>query len=158
MTDSPTSTDVVLVAPESIVEAPKLGRPTKYTPERVELILTYLRQGNTRKTAGRASGISHETFSQWLREHPDFSEQVTQAEQEAVAKAVEMVLSAAFKGQWGAAAWWLERRHPQEWGKVDRLELYAQVREWARGMNLDEEEVEQQARQVLKEIRSASRQ
>lgn len=135
----------------------KPGRKTKYVPERIERILGYLRDGNTRKTAGQASGISHETFCQWLHRYPEFSEQVTRAEAEAETTAVQTVLSAAIKGQWGAAAWWLERRRHEEWGKKDRIEMLHQVRELARTVNESEDAAVAQAEQILRELRSQAR-
>ena len=34
-----------------------------------------------------------------------------------------MIDNAAIDGTWQAAAWKLERRYPDEWGRRDRLEL-----------------------------------
>jgi hypothetical protein len=149
---------MVVVAPESVIERRGPGQPTKYTPDRVSRILDALREGNTRKVAGHAGGISHETFSQWLHRHPEFAESVTCAESDAERKAVQAVLSAALHGQWQAAAFWLERRRNKEWGKVDRTEVYTQVRELAVANNLDPDEAIDQMRVVLREIRSAARQ
>lgn len=51
----------------------------------------------------------------------EFFESVKKAEAQAVARNVAVIQSAA-KDSWQAAAWWLERKYPQEWGKKDRLE------------------------------------
>lgn len=91
------------------------GRPGKYTPDRRKRILEALRQGNTRRVAVALAGISYETFCDWMRKHPDFSEQCKNAEAEAELASVQIIRKAAID-TWQAAAWWLERRRPEEWG------------------------------------------
>lgn len=135
----------------------KIGRPSKYTPERVAQILEYLRVGNTRGTAGQASGISKETFCQWLNTYPDFADQVKEAEAEAVTLHVGNIANAAAKGTWQASAWILERRHYQDWGKKDRIELVNNVRQLAKDSGIDESDAVDQAEQILRELRSQAR-
>lgn len=156
--DAPnTSTALVVIAPDRAATPRGPGQPTKYTPERIARILGYLRLGNTRKAAGLASGISHETFSQWLNRYPEFSEAVENAEAEAELAHVGNVLQAAGKGAWQASAWWLERRRHDSWGRKDRIELIASVRELARSHDIDEDMAALQAEQILKELRSQAR-
>lgn len=93
------------------------GRPTKWTPERTQRLLTALGEGNTRRTACALAGLSEDTFGRRMLSHADFAAQVTQKEAEAEAKAVATVLRAS-RETWQAAAWWLERKH----GWVRRLE------------------------------------
>lgn len=135
----------------------KGGRPSKYTPERVAQILEYLRVGNTRGTAGQASGISHQTFAVWLREYPDFAEQVKTAEQEAVAMHLQNIVNAAAKGSWQASAWVLERRHYADWGKKDRIELVRSVEQMAKDNGIDKDAAVSQAELYLLELRSQAR-
>jgi len=123
------------------------SRTNKYEPERVEKIVQALKAGNTRRCASALVGINENTFTQWMKAHLDFREQVTQAEAEAEARNVAMVAKAAAehdvtitkhkvvkdgKGnvtceitetitrkEWDAQAaeWWLERRKPQDYGR-----------------------------------------
>lgn len=160
VSDSPSSTgtDMVLIAPESVIAGRGVGRPTKYTPETVDTILGLLRSGNTRRTACLASGVSVAQFSVWLNQYPEFAEDCQRAEQEAIASRVGTILQAADKGAWQAAAWWLERRHPKDWAKTDRIEIINSVRQMARIAGLDEDEAAEQAQQILRELRSANRQ
>lgn len=97
-----------------------MPRTSKRTPERVKKICDLLRNGNTRKTAFTLAGISHETFARWLSNR-EFRELVENAEEEAVARNVAMVVSAG-KKNWQAAAWWLERRRPDEFGSVQKIQ------------------------------------
>lgn len=118
-----------------------MGRPTKRTPERVKRILALLKSGNTRTCAANASGISKETFYEWLREFPDFADAVTRAESEAEAAHVATIKRAAtvhkvverrttvsdkdgtttievvrYEYDWRAAETWLKRRRRADWG------------------------------------------
>lgn len=88
----------------------------KYTPEVVEAICVSIRDGCTQKDAALAAGISEETFYEWIKSKPEFSESLKKADGEMVRSAVGCIRKAAESGQWTAAAWLLERRHPQNFG------------------------------------------
>lgn len=91
-----------------------MARPTKYTPERVQRIVETLRGGNTRRAAAWAGGIEIDTFHQWLKRYPAFSDAVKTAEADAELAMVERVRLASVD-TWQAAAWWLERKLKQDW-------------------------------------------
>lgn len=99
------------------------GRPTKYTPENVELILDAIRTGAPFTHACRYGGISFETFNEWRKQYSEFSEQVKEAEGEAVKGWLDQIETAAKNGSWQAAAWKLERRYPHEFGRRDRMPI-----------------------------------
>jgi hypothetical protein len=90
------------------------GRPTKYTEQNVNRILDALRGGNTRRASCAAGNISQDTFANWLRDHSAFSDAVEKAEGEAELRNLAVIQDAT-KTTWQAAAWWLERKHKQEW-------------------------------------------
>jgi transposase len=98
-----------------------VGRPTKRTPETEKKILDILRAGNTRKTAYSVVGVSDTAFANWLN-NLDFLEAVKKAEEEAVARNVAVINQAAQKS-WQAAAWWLERKRPEEWRERKSINL-----------------------------------
>lgn len=104
------------------------GRPSKLTPARRELILEALRQGSTRTAAAAAAGIDKSTLFEWLRIFPIFSDAVKKAEAEAELSSVQTIRKAA-ADTWQAAAWWLERRRPAEWGNshVVRVRLEREI-------------------------------
>jgi hypothetical protein len=104
------------------------GRRSKYTPETVDKLTQAIRLGATYKLACDYAGISQETFSQWMNGKPEFSEAVKDAEGEGAVKLLAVIERAAngVKGDngeyiltpvWQAAAWKLERRYPQMYGK-----------------------------------------
>lgn len=105
-----------------------MGRPSKFTIERRKRILEALRQGNTRKVAVALAAINYDTFCEWLRQYPEFSEQIKNAEAEAELASVKIIRKAAIT-TWQAAAWWLERRRPEEWATshVVRVRLEREV-------------------------------
>ncbi len=104
------------------------GRRSKLTPEVQETICRYVRQGLTYETAARAAGISESTFYRWRArgekaqrgKFRQFWEAVKKAEAEAEQRLVERILAAS-RDSWQAAAWILERRYPDRWGRRDRV-------------------------------------
>lgn len=91
-----------------------MARPTKYTPERVKRIVDALRGGNTRRAAAWAGGVDIDTFHEWLKRYPAFSDAVKTAEADAELAMVERVRLASVD-TWQAAAWWLERKQKPDW-------------------------------------------
>jgi hypothetical protein len=101
------------------------GRPSKYTPTTVGKFCRAVAEGLPYKSDAAAAGISHETVCQWQRQFPEFSEAVQLALAKAEVALVRLIRRAAARGTWQAAAWLLERRYPEHWGRRDRL--HAQI-------------------------------
>ena len=80
-----------------------------------------LEAGNTRAAAARGAGISYECLRLWIRrgekektgKHRILARTVEQAEAQAEREAVAEIRAAWQRGEWRAAAWWLERRRPE---------------------------------------------
>ena len=108
-----------------------MPRRTKLTDRLQADFLAAIRAGVPVRHACGALGIHEATFYRWLR-HPApryraFSEAVERAREEAYLGAVAN-LRAAMREDWRAAAWYLERRHPEEWGRPYRdPERYGRV-------------------------------
>lgn len=96
---------------------------SKKSDSRVEVLLTALRSGNTRRTAASYAEISHETFYRWFNEDVTFHDAVEKAEADAEARAVAIVIRAAQGGTWQAAAWWLERRRQNDYALHSKVEV-----------------------------------
>lgn len=92
-------------------------RRTKYTPERRDIIVDGVRNGLTYRLAAAKAGIHEDTVTDWKSKHPDFSERLLVAEAEAAQEALVRIGSAS-KDDWRAAAWILEHRHPNDYGKT----------------------------------------
>lgn len=115
-----------------------MGRPSKISNEIKHKIITAIRAGNYIETASAYAGISKSTLYDWLRrgerekqrveknprykirksEQPfvDFSDAVEKALAEAEVRDVAIIAKAA-EEQWQAAAWRLERKFPDRWGR-----------------------------------------
>ena len=104
-----------------------------------DAIVDLLKRGNYISTTAKAVGISPLTISAWIRkgnelanEERDLDEtelmfvnfaiEVEKARGFAEVQNVEVIRKAS-QDNWTAAAWWLERTNPQNWGKVQRTEI-----------------------------------
>jgi hypothetical protein len=107
------------------------GREPKLTPDVLARLVEAISNGNTRKNAAAYAGVHPSTLRKWLakgkkrltRTNGDYVSlfaAIKKAEAEAVDKHVRLISSAADK-HWQAAAWWLERKYPDEWGSDKRL-------------------------------------
>lgn len=93
-----------------------MGRPSKYTPETVAVILEALGKGATHELACQAGGISHQTFAEWMRLYPEFLDGIKRVEAEAAQRWLAFIEASAPK-EWQAAAWLLERRYHQSYSR-----------------------------------------
>lgn len=94
-----------------------MARPTKYNDQTVSAVVQAIGMGATYELAAQYAGISYETFNTWQKQKPQFSEAVKKAEGEAAVKWLAKIEKAASDGSWQAAAWKLERRYPEQYGR-----------------------------------------
>ncbi|MDQ0417907.1 transposase [Croceifilum oryzae] len=108
----------------------KKGRPEKLTDEIQQKIVDSLRMGNYIETAASYSGISKTTLYDWLKKgareetgkYMVFSNAVQVAMAEAEMRDVAVIAQAS-KDNWQAAAWRLERKYPNRWGRKTQHEI-----------------------------------
>jgi len=112
-----------------------MARRTKLTPETKEDIVKALRAGNSRRDSALYAGVSETTFYSWMargREgeplYSEFLEAVEKAEAQSVVRNVAIIQRAA-EETWQAAAWWLERKRPDDWGRRQRMDIGADKEE-----------------------------
>ena len=123
-----------------------MARPTKLNFDTHNKIITAIRAGNYIETAAAYAGVNKSTLYEWLKrgerekqrvaensrygirksEKPyvEFSNAVEKALAEAEIRDVAIIAKAA-KEQWQAAAWRLERKFPDRWGRKDKVDLSA---------------------------------
>lgn len=94
---------------------------------RQQAVLAALEAGCTRRAAASAADVHHTTMYRWMEADATFRTAVEKAENVAEARATTLVVKAAYEGQWTAAAWWLERRRPDQYGK--RLSVDVSIRD-----------------------------
>jgi len=98
-----------------------MPRPSKLTKTAQDTLRAALEAGNTRAAAAQAAGIAPDTLRTWMRQgeqqatgrHRTLARTVEQAEAQAESEAVAEIRAAWKRGEWRAAAWWLERRRPE---------------------------------------------
>jgi len=120
------------------------GRPRILTAAVQKRIETNIRDGAYSCQAAVAAGVSSQVFYVWmargrdelerLADNPgaeqdpneavfvEFLEAIEKARAEAEQARVKTIKTAS-KKQWQAAAWLLERQHPDRWGRRDRHEI-----------------------------------
>lgn len=108
-----------------------MARKIKLTPALQERLVTAIQVGNYAKVAAEMVGIGETTFYRWMEEGADpkgrkifreFRESIKRAEAEAEVSNVATVRLAANGGTWQAAAWYLERKHFDRWGRKDKVQ------------------------------------
>jgi len=108
-----------------------MGRHSKLTPELQAEICKYISEGNTYDRACRLAGISDSIFYKWKargeKEGAGIYLQFLQAQKRSLEQFkqtnIDIIQAAAKEGTWQAAAWLLERKHPEEFGRRDRVTL-----------------------------------
>jgi hypothetical protein len=118
-----------------------MGRTSKCTPERQEKLCHAIELGATYVHACNFAGISYETFRRWMRESPAFHDAIKEAEGKATVGWLARIEKAASEGNWTAAAWKLERRYPNDYGRRDGREGLQEAREGEEQVKVDAEAV-----------------
>lgn len=90
------------------------------TPEVQTLILEGIRLGLTRERSCNYAGVSVPIFYAFQAKNREFQDEVKRAESRCQAFHLLKIRKAAAEGQWQASGWMLERKWPEEFGKVDR--------------------------------------
>lgn len=118
-----------------------MGRPTKFTPDARDTFLQGIRLGASVKLAGQAAGWAESTTMEYLargreartktgkltpldQSYSEFLADVEKAQGVMVQAALAQIVRAAQDPKhWTAAAWLLERVHPEEYARPIRTEI-----------------------------------
>jgi len=103
----------------------KIGRTSKLTPEITTIICDGLARGKTRECAVAASGVSYQSFLNWMErgessKNGDIYRPFFEAVKKAESKAEDLWLDRLQDDRtpkWQRFAWLLERRFPERWGQ-----------------------------------------
>lgn len=101
----------------------KRARYGRLDSKTVEIVLSLIRTGVPTAHAAAAAGIHRATWYRALKDSPELARDADLAESAAIASKIGVISTAAQNGNWTAAAWWLERRHPQDFARRDNLAL-----------------------------------
>jgi len=102
----------------------KPGRPEKLTPELQQKIVDAIRMGAYIETAAAYAGINKSTLYDWMRrgaraksgKYKEFSNAIEKALAESEMRDLAVIAKAS-QENWQAAAWRLERKFPDRWGR-----------------------------------------
>lgn len=102
-----------------------MARPSKLTDETQTKITQAIQLGATYEHAAQYAGIAYSTFNDWMKKGEaaksgkfvQFLEAVKEAEGKATVGWLAKIEKAANEGAWQAAAWKLERRYPEIYGR-----------------------------------------
>ena len=100
----------------------KGGRPLAINKEMEEEIIQLLSDGMSQTKVCIAMGISESTIIDHKNRFPKFSERIEKAKRATDALAHKSVKVGMLK-DWKAGAWWLERRHPEEFQEKKTIEV-----------------------------------
>ena len=100
------------------------GRPTKLTPDVQEAIVDGINAGLTYRMSCARAGVTHATFYRWLEKGEtaksgafrEFCDTVSRAKADSALRLVSQITLQA-PTDWRAAAFLLERRFPDDYGK-----------------------------------------
>lgn len=94
-----------------------MARPSKFNDETIAKLTQAIQLGSTFALACKYAQISERTFYEWMANKPQFSQAIKEAEGKAAITWLAKIEKAASEGTWQAAAWKLERRYPNEYGR-----------------------------------------
>ena len=132
----------------------RLGRPTKLTQDIQTTVCESLERGNYLETAAALSGITTATVRNWVRKGTDilksieagdkitaeelsladFTLAIQKAQAVGEARHLGTIDEAAQLGNWNAAAWMLERKTPERWGRREQIEVEMDLKEVRRNI------------------------
>lgn len=100
------------------------NNPPTITLAKAEMIVRMIARGNYHQTACFVTGVPHNTFIDWGKKAKEgrqpyalLFELVREAEYIAESRYMAIIERAAIE-DWRAAAWYLERRHPERWDRA----------------------------------------
>jgi hypothetical protein len=94
------------------------GRPEILDELKKNKVLGLIELGHSRRTAGRLVGCSGITITRAATRDPDFAAKLDEAESHSNTEALKLIRQTANQERyWRAAAWVLERRIPEEYGR-----------------------------------------
>ena len=94
-----------------------MARPIKLDAARIERLLTALAAGHTRRSAALFAGVTARTVERKQARDRDLRRSGSATPRNGRCSGRSRCILNAAPTQWQAAAWWLERRYPNDWGR-----------------------------------------
>lgn len=107
----------------------KPGRPLKFNAEVMDVICKGVRLGLSYERAAESAGLGRTALSRWMAAEAEgdlrfrgVSDALAKARAEGETRLIARVIKAG-EEDWRAAAWILERRHPEHYARMERREV-----------------------------------
>jgi len=108
-----------------------MARKTKLNDEIIKIICDLAEDGLPDAHIANVIGVTPECFCRWKKQgeqgksptHIKFYTEYKKAVAEFIQKNLQIIQKAAFDGSWQAAAWLLERRFWNEFGKKEQMRM-----------------------------------
>lgn len=105
------------------------GRKPKLTKELIAEAEKWIKAGNYTTTVCQYLGIHQSTWYKWMQQGEkaksglkrEFFDRIKKAESHSEMRNVQLIQQAGNE-TWQAAAWYLERKFPDKWGKKDKVD------------------------------------
>lgn len=101
----------------------KPASKSKIDDEMIERILSYVRKGNFVSIACKACGITGSAWTQLCQRRPEIKEATEQAYAKAECDALARILEAGHDDDPRYLQWFLERRAPERFAPISRLQI-----------------------------------
>ena len=98
------------------VRKPVGGRPTKYAPEVITKLKAAFANSFTVEQACYYAEITKDTYYNWIKRNPQFSDEMDRASHQPMMKAKQVVVGSINSGDVESAKWWLKNKAPDEFG------------------------------------------
>lgn len=124
-----------------------------------------IEKGMSIKNAVKIAGIHESTYYDWMHkgeaatsgQYSEFYKYIEMCKAKSEEKLITVITDAADKGDWKPAAWILERRFPDQWGKIDRLDISGKLKTEDETGPLTDEVIDAR-NQYLKAVSNAKKQ
>lgn len=109
--------------------AGKVGRPSRFNAEVLEVICKGVKLGLSYERAAENAGVSRSVLHRWIAadnagkaQYRGVCDALAKARAEGETRLLARVIKAG-EEDWRAAAWILERRHPENYARMERREI-----------------------------------
>lgn len=109
--------------------AGKVGRPSRFNAQVLEIVCKGVKLGLSYERAAENAGVSRSVLHRWIAadnagkvQYRGVCDALAKARAEGETRLLARVIKAG-EEDWRAAAWILERRHPDQYARVERREL-----------------------------------
>jgi len=133
-----------------------MSNTQKRTPEAEQKVISALQLGHSRNVAAAAAGINPRTLQEWMASDEAFEQAVFEAESEMERFCVAALRRNIMSGQWTPAAWWLERRRPELYSRVDRQQAHVLLEIADLREELKREGIELSEAEILRDYKALS--